>query len=328
MADYFWPSSLVPSASEWRLVSNTAVFNSPLTGATRTVARGGDRWACTFTFNNLTGANRAILQAFLSQLRGQANRCYVRDHSYVKRGSYPSSNLLPDFSSATPWTLQYATLACVDGVGRITAASHTGAQYPNIRYTTTGAVSGYPYAMRAFYTRSSTGTASVGPFIDDLTTSATSYSTAVGLKTARINTVSASIIGAVVIDGTGSSTATGDFADVPYTSLARCMQVSGGGQTGSVIAVDGSYSSSDLLAGDRIEIGGEFNMVADTFNGAAGTTKSIRLVRPVRSSPANLAPVIVHDPLCKMLLADNTVGWSNRPGQFSSVTVELVEDIT
>jgi hypothetical protein len=325
VTDYIWPSALVPSSSEWRLVANTAAFTSPLSGTTRTLARGGDRWACTLTFNNLRDSQRAILQAFLAQLRGQANRVYLRDHAYRRRGSFATSELLPDFSSATPWTTGYATLTVTDGVGRITATSHTGSQYPGITKTATG-VNGALYALRAFYTRSSTGSASLGPFLTDGSTSTSSYSTAAGLKTVSLLAASTSLSASVIIDGTGTSTATGDFADVPYASLSRCVRVNGANQTGSslTIGATGTYQAA-LLAGDRIEVNGECNMVADTTD--FETTGRIRLVRPLRSSPADNAPIIINDPLCRMMLADNTVSWSNAPGRFSSFTVEFVEDL-
>jgi hypothetical protein len=325
MTDYIWPSSLVPNSSEWRLIANTASFVSPLSGTTRTLGRGGDRWACSFTFNNLSDDDRAILQAFLAQLRGQANRVYIRDHSYVQRGSFPTSNLLPDFSSATPWTASYSTLTVADGIGRITASSHTGVQLPAIGHSAT-VVNGGVYCARVFVNRSSTGTASMGPFLSS-GTSASSYSTAAGLKSTSLVTSSTTADFVFNLDSTGSSTVSGDFADLAHASLSRCLHVSGASQTGSLLAVDGSVAASDLLAGDRIEVGGEYNMVAETFNGAPFTTKTIRLVRPMRSSPTNISPVIVHDPLCKMMLADQTVGWSNMPGGFSSMTVSFIEDI-
>ncbi len=323
MTDFIWPSSLVPSSSEWRLVSNTAAFTSPLSGTTRTLARGGDRWACTLTFNNLRDSQRAILQAFLAQLRGQANRVYLRDHAYKRRGSFATSELLPEFGAA--WSAGYATLSVTDGVGRITATSHTGSQYPGITAAATG-VNGAAYALRAFFTRSSTGSASLGPFLTDGSTSTSSYSTAAGLKTVSMVSASTSLSASVIIDGTGTSTAAGDLADVPYASLSRVVRVNGANQTGSnlTIGVTGTYSAA-LLAGDRIEVNGEYNMVADTTD--FETTGRIRLVRPLRSSPADNAPVFIHDPLCRMMLADNTVGWSNAPGRFSSFTVEFVEDL-
>jgi hypothetical protein len=100
VTDYTWPTSLVPNASEWRLIANTAAFVSPLTGATRTLARGGDRWACTLTLHNLTDDNRADLKAFLAKLRGQAHRVVIGDHSYTRRGTQ-SANVLVNGASQT-----------------------------------------------------------------------------------------------------------------------------------------------------------------------------------------------------------------------------------
>jgi hypothetical protein len=326
VTDYFWPQHLVPSASSWSLVANTAAFTSPLSGSTRTLARGGDRWRCSLTFDNLTSDKRAVLQAFLAQLRGQANRVYVTDHAYVKRGSFPTSNLLPDFSSAAPWTTEYATFAVADRVGRITATAHCAAQAPLIKAAVT-VTNSAAYAMRAFILHSSTSAPSTGPA---LTAGgfASSYSTAFGLKTATLVTSSTSATASVVADSSGATMATGDYCDVPYASLSRCARVYGGSQTGlKVIVGNLDAAAGGLLAGDRVEINGEFNIVTDTVNSDGGGYSLVRLARPMRTSPADGAPVIIHDPVCKMMLADNTVSWSNVPGRFSSSTVELIEDI-
>lgn len=327
MTDFFWPRQLVPSSSSWSLVSNTSVFTSPLSGTTRTLGRSGDRWRCSLTFDNLRDDKRAILQAFLAQLRGQANRVYVVDHAYRQRGSFPTSNLLPDFSSASAWATSYSTLTVADGVGRITAASHSGAQYPEIRRSSITVTNGAAYVLRAFYTRSSTGTASMGPLLGDGTNSTASYATTAGLKSTNAQVMTGtSAYAALVMDSTGTSTVAGDQADIAHASLARCMTVATGSQTGSVLYATnaGTYSGA-LLAGDRIEVNGEYNMVADAADSGGGVL--IRLVRPLRTSPTNGAPVIVADPVCRMMLADNTVSWSNAPGRFSSFTVELVEDL-
>lgn len=86
MTDFTWPSTIIPSSSDWRLISNTAAFASPLNGTTRTLSRGGDRWACTLTFNVMTQDNSAVLRAFLANLRGQTHRVVLPDHAYKKRG--------------------------------------------------------------------------------------------------------------------------------------------------------------------------------------------------------------------------------------------------
>lgn len=94
MSDYTWPSSVIPTSSEWRLISNTAAFISPLSGMTRTLSRGGDRWACMIVCANLTGDKRAVLQAFLARLRGQAHRVILPDHAYTRRGTQAANVLV------------------------------------------------------------------------------------------------------------------------------------------------------------------------------------------------------------------------------------------
>ena len=77
--------SITPSASSWEIISNSRQFVSPLTGAIQTAQRGGTRWRATLTFDNLTGADRAVMQAFLSQLQATANNFFLTDHSYSRR---------------------------------------------------------------------------------------------------------------------------------------------------------------------------------------------------------------------------------------------------
>lgn len=77
--------SITPSASSWEIIGNSRQFVSPLTGAIQTAQRGGTRWRATLTFDNLTGADRAVMQAFLSQLQATANNFFLTDHSYTRR---------------------------------------------------------------------------------------------------------------------------------------------------------------------------------------------------------------------------------------------------
>jgi hypothetical protein len=88
MTTYTFPS-ITPSSSTFELVTNTRTFQSPLTNAVQTVGRKGSLWKASLQFNNLTGDNRAIMQAFLTKLNGQEHRFLLPDHSYVKRGIAP-----------------------------------------------------------------------------------------------------------------------------------------------------------------------------------------------------------------------------------------------
>jgi len=90
MTVYMFPS-ITPSSTTFELVTNTRTFQSPLTNAIQTLGRKGSLWKVTMIFNNLSGNDRAIMQAFLTKLNGQEHRMYLQDHAAVKRGVAPSS---------------------------------------------------------------------------------------------------------------------------------------------------------------------------------------------------------------------------------------------
>lgn len=68
-----------PASLEWRLVSNTQVFKSPLSGATQTLELPGARWAAALSYFNLEVAQLRVLSAFLVRLRGQAGTFTLHD---------------------------------------------------------------------------------------------------------------------------------------------------------------------------------------------------------------------------------------------------------
>lgn len=85
MTTYSFPA-VIPYQSSIELVTNTKTFRSPLTNAVQTVQRKGSLWRASLSFRNLSGADRAEMQAFLVKLNGQEHRFYLQDHSYIKRG--------------------------------------------------------------------------------------------------------------------------------------------------------------------------------------------------------------------------------------------------
>jgi hypothetical protein len=86
MTVYAFPS-ITPSSSSVELITNTRTFQSPITGAVQTVGRKGSMWKISMKFNNLSGADRATMKAFLTKLNGQEHRMYLQDHSAQFRGS-------------------------------------------------------------------------------------------------------------------------------------------------------------------------------------------------------------------------------------------------
>ena len=91
--------NVLPSTSSWELVSNSRMFRSPLTNAVQTAARKGSHWKISLAFNNLSGEDRANLQAFLTKLEGQEHRFSIIDHSFVRRGSGVDTGLVTAASS-------------------------------------------------------------------------------------------------------------------------------------------------------------------------------------------------------------------------------------
>jgi hypothetical protein len=83
---YSFPA-VTPYESSIELVTNTKTFRSPLTNAVQTVQRKGSLWRATLGFRNLSGSERAELQAFLVKLNGQEHRFYLQDHSFTRRGT-------------------------------------------------------------------------------------------------------------------------------------------------------------------------------------------------------------------------------------------------
>ena len=87
---------VTPSTQTWELVTNTRMFQSPLTNAIQTQTRKGSYCKTTATFNNLTGADRANMQAFLAKLDGQVHRIYLTDYGYNRSGNAPDSDSVTD----------------------------------------------------------------------------------------------------------------------------------------------------------------------------------------------------------------------------------------
>jgi hypothetical protein len=233
MAELFWPADIIPSSMEWRIIDSTAVFNSALSGVTRTVSRPGTRLACTMNFQALSGQDRGRVQSVLANLRGRSNRIWLYDSSYTQRGSFPVTELVENntFAASTGWTAgSYHSLVLQDRVMRV-ARSVTGTSAPAL-YETTGSTSTTyaAYASRAFL-REGRGTfTSTGARISttsggsDAGTDTTGY----GLKTTQSSSGTSTSLFFTLQDSQTSGTVAGDYFDVLYTSLARCAVVDNG----------------------------------------------------------------------------------------------------
>jgi len=112
MTTYSFPS-ITPTTTQIQLISNTATFVSPLSGATQTLDRGGERWLMTLQFMNLSGANRATMTAFLAKLNGQQHRFTLKNHAENNRGAFGGTPLVAG-GSQTGTSLNID--GCSDGI--------------------------------------------------------------------------------------------------------------------------------------------------------------------------------------------------------------------
>jgi len=103
MTDLAWPSTIIPSASEWRMVANTASFGQTA------LARAGDRWACTLSLPILRRDEASVLRAYLARLRGHSHRAVLPNHAYVRLGALTTDARVAGGS-------QTGTTLVVDGV--------------------------------------------------------------------------------------------------------------------------------------------------------------------------------------------------------------------
>ncbi len=86
MTTFTFPS-ITPTTNTFELVANTRTFQSPLTNAVQTTSRKGSLWRASLQFNNLSGDDRKVLQAFVVKLNGQQHRFTLQDHSHTLRGA-------------------------------------------------------------------------------------------------------------------------------------------------------------------------------------------------------------------------------------------------
>ncbi len=92
MTTYAWPS-ITPTRSRLVYRSGVAMFQAR-SGAIQKQQQMPDHWALVLELDNLSGADRAALQAFLLKVGAGDHNFTVQDHSYTRRGSGAGTPLI------------------------------------------------------------------------------------------------------------------------------------------------------------------------------------------------------------------------------------------
>lgn len=232
--ELIWPPSLRITNVERRLIGNAGVSRSPLSGATTTVDRSGDRWALSVTVENLSDrasyAERANAEAFLAAIRNRNARVWIEDPGYVQRGSFPAPELFTnaDFANGvTGWTAQLASLTVRDRVARLVVGT-VGAN-PLI-YQPSVSVSQYSaYVLRSMlFAGKGLDSVAAGPAVSDSVAQNQNYLTTRGLLSVSRVVLSGTCSAFSAVVAAASGYEVGHYVDVPFTSLSLCALVDNG----------------------------------------------------------------------------------------------------
>ena len=256
------------SSLSWRQTGNAGVQSSPLTGVTRTIERSGDRMGCVVRLRGSAGEERARLQSLAAALRGRANRIYLSDVSTPRRGAMVSTESLSnaDFASGTTgWTALRSTLRVRDGVLRAingkTAGVNAFGAYQSVTLTQYA-----PYALRGHIQNLSRSSTSNGTVLTD----PNYVANAAGMITQSVvNRASgAQDVYPLVLDSNGTVMQAGDYGELAYASLARCLEVDNGQNRFSFSQdfTNAAWTKSACTPTANTDVGPNGNTEADSIN--------------------------------------------------------------
>lgn len=115
--------------------------------------------------------------------------------------------------------------------------------------------------------------------------------------------------------------------ETPRGSAGGTPLVNGAGQSGTSLIIDGCAASQTnwMLAGDYFGVNGELKMLTAPVNTNGSGQATLVFEPPLRSSPADNAAITLTKPICKMMLASNTVRWNVRAPILSNVQIDCME---
>lgn len=120
-----------------------------------------------------------------------------------------------------------------------------------------------------------------------------------------------------------------DHSQIQRGAFGGTPLVNGAGQTGTTLNIDGATFSITnwIRAGDHFRVGGDLKMAVLDANSDGAGLVALTFVPRIVNAPADGAPIATVDPLGVFMLANNVVSWGNVPGDFSSFSIDCIEDI-
>lgn len=106
--------------------------------------------------------------------------------------------------------------------------------------------------------------------------------------------------------------------------------VNGAGQSGASLITDGWTANQVgiLLPGDYIGVNNELKMVIESVDSDAGGNATLKIEPPLRASPPDNAIITTTKPLGKFMRISSADSPMRHRRSLSSVTLDIMEDIT
>lgn len=100
-----YPASPIPARARWRLMGNSQIFRSPLSGAEQTIELQGSVWVVSLDYDIHNLEVYSELEAFLNSLNGMATSFYLWNHARENPRGVATGTPLVDGASQTGKTL-------------------------------------------------------------------------------------------------------------------------------------------------------------------------------------------------------------------------------
>lgn len=329
--EFVFPHDIQPSDSTTKLVDEMTPVFKPLIapGPIQRNQRGRARWQVSLRYDRLRQQDRARLLGFLSACRGRLATVWYSPFEYGQRGSFPSSNLIPNYTldTAANWTTQNPSNVAMTAASRRLRATWVNAAVGSQLYSDSMSVtSGAAYVFRL-------GARAVrGTFTSQMYGGATSGSisylgttiTAPGRHIASDVAGSSSYVVSLYELTAGKSA--DDVFEYEQLDFARCARVNGGSQTGSTLWLKNLPTSTAglLVVGDYVEVNSQLLRLTADLNSNSSGYGQLAFEPALQSSPADSTPVCIYRPCGRFILADDSEE-QNTWGRYLSVNIVLSE---
>lgn len=328
--------NLFPASEDFTLSDDATSFyqSSFGQGLVQRVSRAGPRWALSVKFEKLSGAERNLLISFLSAIRGKSKSFYYYPKHTTYRGSFPATEVIPntEIQTTTGWTAsgELSLYADVNRL-RLTRTAVTANQYATTTQIT-GLTNNAAYLIRGTQIKGK-GNANW----------ALRFGSSAGnnnyFETGQIQTSGHAKASGTISGTTGyfsiydyiTGRAANDYQIYAGLSASRCIRVNGSSQTGYALNVKNLPTSSTglLLPGDVVSVftnQWELKRITQSLNSDGSGNGYMQFESELRATPADSAPIAVHAPHIKVIMADDPK-ITTMPGMYSNFSFDLIEII-